>query len=30
VTNVPVWKDEVILKPSATYMRTMVHEFSAE
>jgi len=28
--NVPAWKDEVILKPGATYKHTMVHKFSAE
>ena len=28
--NVPAWKDEVILKPGATYQHTMVHRFSAE
>ena len=28
--NVPAWKDEVILKPGATYKHTMIHKFSAE
>jgi aldose 1-epimerase len=28
--NVPAWKDEVILKPGATYKHTMVHRFTAE
>lgn len=28
--NVPAWKDEVILKPGATYKHSMVHKFSAE
>jgi aldose 1-epimerase len=28
--NVPAWKDEVTLKPGATYKHTMVHKFSAE
>jgi aldose 1-epimerase len=28
--NVPAWKDEVILKPGATYKHVMVHKFSAE
>ena len=28
--NVPAWKDEVILKPGATYKHTMVHKFSVE
>ena len=28
--NVPAWKDEVILKPGATYTHTMVHKLSAE
>lgn len=28
--NVPAWKDEVILKPGATYKHTMIHKFTAE
>jgi aldose 1-epimerase len=28
--NVPAWKDEVILKPGATYKHVMIHKFSAE
>jgi aldose 1-epimerase len=28
--NVPAWKDEVILKPGATYKHTMIHKLSAE
>jgi aldose 1-epimerase len=28
--NVPAWKDEVILKPGATYRHVMIHKFSAE
>jgi aldose 1-epimerase len=28
--NVPAWKDEVILKPGATYKHTMIHKFSVE
>jgi aldose 1-epimerase len=28
--NVPAWKDEVILKPGATYKHTMVHKLSVE
>jgi aldose 1-epimerase len=28
--NVPAWKEEVILKPGATYRHTMVHRFSVE
>jgi aldose 1-epimerase len=28
--NVPAWKDEVILKPGATYHHTMLYKFSAE
>lgn len=28
--NVPAWKDEVILKPGATYKHTMIHKFGAE
>lgn len=28
--NVPAWKDEVILKPGATYKHSMVHKLSAE
>lgn len=28
--NVPAWKDEVILKPGATYKHTMVHRFTTE
>jgi aldose 1-epimerase len=28
--NVPAWKDEVFLKPGATYKHTMIHKFSAE
>lgn len=28
--NIPAWKDEVILKPGATYKHTMVHRFTTE
>jgi aldose 1-epimerase len=28
--NVPAWRDEVILKPGATYRHTMIHKLSAE
>lgn len=28
--NVPAWKDEVILKPGATYKHTMIHKLSVE
>jgi aldose 1-epimerase len=28
--NVPAWKDEVILKPGATYKHTMIHKFTVE
>jgi aldose 1-epimerase len=28
--NIPAWKDEVILKPGATYKHTMIHRFTTE
>jgi len=28
--NVPAWRDDVVLKPGATYKHVMVHKFSAE